>query len=788
MGQIKYCKLHIVTAIKFSTLITMMEEESLQEETVSNEKKKTKKNMKSKPKKSKKQVKADETREKSEKSSLIQTLDITAVNTFEDLPLSTRTQEGLQCVGFTRPTDIQKEGIVLALQGRDVLGAAKTGSGKTLAFLVPVLEVLWHESWSNTDGMGAMIISPTRELALQTYEVLRKVGKKHDFSAALIIGGKDLNEERQRIANTNILIGTPGRILQHFDETPDFHCYDLKLLILDEADRCLDLGFAHTLNAIIAALPTERQTLLYSATQTKSVKDLARLSLKKPNYIDVHEAAKYSTPKKLIQNYIYVELQDKINFLYSFIRNHLKSKCIVFVSSCKQVQFLHEVFRKLRPGIPLNALYGKQKQLKRVAIYNRFCGIQHAVLFATDIAARGLDFSAVNWVVQFDCPESVDTYIHRVGRTARFEKGGQALMMILPSEKEMITKLTTRKVPIHELKSNPKKMKSIEGKLQSFCVQEQLIKEWAQKSIVSYVRSVFLQADKSVFDVTKLPLDKFSTSCGLVTTPKLQFMKKKQKQRGPLDAEITEESIAQSLKNAEKDFPKMLSDEKSVMCGDDSDDDDDDTDEILVAKSSDFHHENIEAEKPNELNRRGKKTTKTKLAKAVINKNITVGTKIVFADNDDKEDDNDDKTDIPDNMEQDEDESGGIDISKAKQYMQLQDTIDYEKEKQRVKLKHKQMKERGKRDRDDMESSAGVQLHTADEESDDNDTDEDKDSGSEDGSPHKKRRKESDDTDYSKIAEDIAVPNTDRTDDILSKYTSTVQEDEGLALHLLGVG
>ena len=113
----------------------------------------------------------------------------------------------------------------------------------------------------------------------------------------------------------------------------------------------------------------------------------------------------------------------QITFLFSFIRNHLKSKCIVFLSSCKQVKFIYEVFRKLRPGIPLQALYGKQKQLKRVAIYNRFCGIQNAVLFATDIAARGLDFTAGNWVIQYDCPESPDTYIHRVGRTARFEKG-----------------------------------------------------------------------------------------------------------------------------------------------------------------------------------------------------------------------------------------------------------------------------------------------------------------------------------------------------------------------------
>jgi len=738
-----------------------MEEENhanLGDETSNPKKKKNKKNIKTKPKTSKKQLKENESLEKQEKSSFVQDLDPTTVASFTDLPLSTRTQDALREVGFTKPTDIQKEGIVLAMQHRDVLGAAKTGSGKTLAFLVPVLEILWQESWSPEDGMGAMIISPTRELALQTYEVLRKIGKKHDFSAGLIIGGKDLEEEQQRITNTNIIIGTPGRILQHFDETPNFECFNLKVLVLDEADRILDLGFAQTLNAIIDCLPRDRQTLLYSATQTKSVKDLARLSLKKPNYIDVHEAAKYSTPKKLIQNFIYVELHDKINFLFSFIRNHLKSKCIVFLSSCKQVKFLYEVFRKLRPGIPLTALYGKQKQLKRVAIYNRFCGIQHAVMFATDIAARGLDFTAVNWVVQYDCPESTDTYIHRVGRTARFEKGGQALLMLLPSEQEMVNKLTARKVPIHELKSNPKKLKTIQGKLQSFCVQDQQMKDWAQKSIVSYVRSVFLQSDKSVFNVTKLQLDQFSTSCGLMATPKLQFMKKKTKKMGP--CEVSEQTLQQTIESATPNLNAMSS---SQRLGDDiCSDDDDDADDVLVAKSSNLHHENIEAEKPSETSRTNKRVTKAKLAKAVINKNITLGSKIVFSDDEEDED----KQLV--NEEEEEEEKDGIDIRKAKEYMLREDTVDYEKEKQRVKLKHKQTKEKGKRDRDEV--SPGVQLLMSDD--DDN---EEQEEAEEEGGPLKRRK-------YDEVRTD------DFEEDMRTNFTSSVQEDEGLALHLLGVG
>lgn len=173
-------------------------------------------------------------------------------------------------------TEIQKASIPLALQDKDILGAAQTGSGKTLAFLIPILERLYREQWTRIDGVGALVITPTRELAYQIFETLRKIGKYHDFSAGLIIGGKDLKFERKRMDQCNIIICTPGRLLQHMDENPLFDCVTMKILVLDEADRCLDMGFKETMNAIIANLPPKRQTLLFSATQTKSVQDLAR--------------------------------------------------------------------------------------------------------------------------------------------------------------------------------------------------------------------------------------------------------------------------------------------------------------------------------------------------------------------------------------------------------------------------------------------------------------------------------------------------------------------------------
>lgn len=366
------------------------------------------------------------------------------ITSFRDLPLSKKTLRGLKECGYKVPTDIQKEAILSALQGKDVLGSALTGSGKTLAFLIPILENLYINKWTRLDGVGAVVITPTRELAYQIFETLKKVGQFHDFSAGLIIGGKNLKFEKSRMDQCNIIICTPGRLLQHMDENPVFTCDQMKILVLDEADRCLDMGFEVAMNAIIENFPPERQTLLFSATQTKSVKDLARLSLNEPNYIAPHEQqAGFSgnaTPVLLKHSYIECNLEDKVTMLWSFLKQHKKAKIIVFMSSCKQVKYIFEIFSKLRPGISLLALYGTLSQDRRVNVYNEFCTKSNIVLFATDIASRGLDFPEVSWVVQMDCPEDVVAYIHRAGRTARFKATGENLLVLMPSEKEGMLK------------------------------------------------------------------------------------------------------------------------------------------------------------------------------------------------------------------------------------------------------------------------------------------------------------------------------------------------------------
>ncbi|KAA1121232.1 ATP-dependent RNA helicase dbp4 [Puccinia graminis f. sp. tritici] len=447
---------------------------------------------------------------------------------FSDLPISRATLKGLQAAKFEKLTPIQALAIPRALKGRDVLGAARTGSGKTLAFLIPVLEMLYRQKWGAMDGLGALIISPTRELAVQIFEVLRSIGKFHAFSAGLVIGGKSLEDERDRLGRMNILVSTPGRLQQHLEQTTNFDSDNLQVLVLDEADRILDMGFANSVNAIICSLPNSRQSLLFSATQTKSVKDLARLSLTgDPEYVSARETGverDLTTPKELVQSYMVTPLECKIDYLWGFLKTHLKTKMIVFLSSCKQVRFVHEVFRHLRPGIPLLHLHGKQKQVKRLEIYERFSSSPQVCLFATDIAARGLDFPSVDWVVQVDCPEDVDTYIHRVGRTARYQSGGKALLLLLPSEEEgMSKKWEARGIVVSKVKPNESKKQSIQNQIQAQMFKFPELKFLGQRAFISYVRSIHLQKNKEIFKLKELDLVKFAESMGLPGAPQVRF-------------------------------------------------------------------------------------------------------------------------------------------------------------------------------------------------------------------------------------------------------------------------
>ena len=240
------------------------------------------------------------------------------------------------------------------------------------------------------------------------------------------------------------------------------------------------MGFHRTVTALLSHLPKSRQTLLFSATQTKLISDLARLSLKDPAYVSARGGE--TTPTSLEQNYAVIELDKKLDTLWSFIKTHLQSKLLVFFSCCKQVRFVYETFCKMHPGVPLMHLHGKQKQMTRLATFENFTKTKQAVLFATDIAARGLDFPAVDWVVQADCPEDAETYIHRVGRTARYESSGKAFMFLMPSEESgMLEALNTKNIQMTKIKIKASKQQSIENQLQNLAFQDSEIKYLGQR-------------------------------------------------------------------------------------------------------------------------------------------------------------------------------------------------------------------------------------------------------------------------------------------------------------------
>lgn len=532
----------------------------------------------------------------------------------------------------------------------------------------------------------------------------------------------------------------PGRLLHHMDQNQVFNCSTMQLLVLDEADRCLDMGFELAMNAIIEHLPPERQTLLFSATQTRSVQDLARLSLSEPVFVAPHEQAAFSTPDALAQNYVVVQLEDKITMLWSFIKTHLKQKCIVFMSSCKQVKYVYEMFCKLRPGCSLLALYGTLHQDRRMAIYNEFCRKSSVVLFATDIASRGLDFPTVNWVVQLDCPEDVNTYIHRAGRTARNARHGESLLVLLPSEEQsMVAQLAERNVPIRPIAIDPRRLFSPRLKMEGFLAQSQELKESAQRAFVAYVKSVVLMKDKSVFRVEALNTDAFALSLGLVVVPRIRFLQRQQKHRDAnrekqleanagkvkkekkVKSEKTEEdeedeedesSEDEDEKDSgdEKESTKTKPSEKAPNVSlqafnahfDDSDDDDDDADGgFMTIKRRD--HEIAEDSLPevpsleSERAARNKKPlTKTALAKRVIRKKIQANTKVVF-----DAETGDQRVDTAKQLQsamaaeyESTGADGGIDIEQAKRLLREEDKFDKERFKLMVKARHKDAKKK----------------------------------------------------------------------------------------------
>lgn len=393
---------------------------------------------------------------------------------FTDLSLSEKTAKAIQEMGFTSMTEIQRRGIPPLMAGRDVLGAAKTGSGKTLAFLIPAVEMLHALRFKPRNGTGVIVVSPTRELALQIFGVARDLMKFHSQTFGIVIGGANRSAEADKLSKgVNLLIATPGRLLDHLQNTKGFIYKNVKALVIDEADRILEVGFEDEMRQIVKILPDRdsRQTMLFSATQTTKVEDLARISLRPgPLYINVDHKKEHSTVEGLEQGYVICESDKRFLLLFSFLKRNPKKKIIVFMSSCNCVKYHCELLNYI--DLPVLELHGNLKQQKRTNTFFEFCNATHGTLVCTDVAARGLDIPSVDWIVQFDPPDDPRDYIHRVGRTARGSNGkGRSLMFLQPNEVGFLSQLKEARVPVVEFDFPAKKLVNIQSQLEKLIGQ-----------------------------------------------------------------------------------------------------------------------------------------------------------------------------------------------------------------------------------------------------------------------------------------------------------------------------
>lgn len=373
----------------------------------------------------------------------------------KDCQLHTSVTKGLSEGGFTQPKPVQQKIIPLALLQKNIICSAETGSGKTLAFLIPILERLIRVKWTRKDGLGAVVITPTRELALQIFSVLQTVGKYTNLSGGLLIGGRNIEKEKKLVGELNIVVCTPGRLLEHFETGWNFTGDNLQCLVIDESDKLMEMGFNETVEKILEYITKKRQTLLFSAT-AEAVAQARRLwDVENAEYISI-KGGPENQMKLSHQAYI-TTAGDKFDLLYSTIRTNRNKRIIVFLSTCKEVTFYYSVFKKLRLGIGSIHLNGNMSQNKRVTAYYKFSEKEPKVLFSTDVAARGLDFAGVDIVLQLDAPDSKETFIHRAGRTARNGASGKNIIAIMEHEESLLKELK-------EIEGFPEEVKKYKGK------------------------------------------------------------------------------------------------------------------------------------------------------------------------------------------------------------------------------------------------------------------------------------------------------------------------------------
>lgn len=351
---------------------------------------------------------------------------------FQDLGIIQSLCDACTALGYKAPTPIQTEAIPLALQGRDLIGLAETGSGKTAAFALPILQALMESPQSSLYGL---CLAPTRELAYQIAQAFEALGSLISVKVAVVVGGMDMISQSIALGKKpHIVVATPGRLLDHLENTKGFSLRSIKHLVMDEADRLLDLDFGAIITKILKVLPRERRTYLFSATMTSKVESLQRASLSNPLRVSI-STNKYQTVSTLLQSYCFIPHKDKDVYVAWLINEFASKSVIIFTRTVNETQRIAILLRAL--GFGAIPLHGQLSQSSRLGALGKFRARSRDILVATDVAARGLDIPSVDVVLNFDLPHNSETYIHRVGRTARAGKSGHAISMVTQYDVEI---------------------------------------------------------------------------------------------------------------------------------------------------------------------------------------------------------------------------------------------------------------------------------------------------------------------------------------------------------------
>ncbi|MBD1393138.1 DEAD/DEAH box helicase [Mucilaginibacter glaciei] len=388
---------------------------------------------------------------------------------FENLNLIEPILKALKTEGYTTPTPIQEQAIPFILQHRDLLGCAQTGTGKTAAFAIPILQLLFLDKQKHKEqkSIKALILTPTRELAIQISESFTAYGKNTGLKNLVIFGGVSQNPQVDALRRgVDILIATPGRLLDLMNQR-HVHLDQIKMLILDEADRMLDMGFVHDVKKIIAKVPQNRQTLFFSATMPNEIQSLADSILQKPAKVEVAPVS--STADTIQQSLYFVEKNDKRLLLNHILKDKNIKTALVFTRTKHGAD---KVVKDLvKAGITAEAIHGNKSQNARQRALTNFKNRTTRVLIATDIAARGIDIDELTHVINYEIPNIPETYVHRIGRTGRAGASGIALTFC-DGEEEIdflkdVQKLIAKDIPVQEDHPYPLSMQSMTEKLMS---------------------------------------------------------------------------------------------------------------------------------------------------------------------------------------------------------------------------------------------------------------------------------------------------------------------------------